>query len=72
MTRVIRPKWSGSADQLAALETAIKICREADEKRAEGWEAIQRARLAGVPDELLCERTGWSRATLNRKLGPRP
>jgi len=30
-----------------------------------------RARVAGVPDEVLCDQTEESRATLNRRYGPR-
>jgi hypothetical protein len=49
----------------------VDATKEADEKVDKGWAAILRARNAGVPDKVICERTGWSRATLNRKFGPR-
>lgn len=78
LAAVNRPSYSGNAAQNRLLAVAIEATRNADEaqKRADwaaehGWQAILAAREAGVPDEVICERTGWSRATLNRKFGPR-
>jgi hypothetical protein len=75
VSAVIRPTWSGNAEQRKLLEDAVEVTAKADahiEKAREmGWAAIIKAREAGVPDKVICERTGWSRATLNRKFGPR-
>lgn len=38
---------------------------------AQAWESLIAARSAGIPDTTLCARAEVSRATLNRKLGPR-
>lgn len=71
LTAVNRPAYSGNAEQNQLLAAAVDATKEADEKVDKGWAAILRARNAGVPDKVICERTGWSRATLNRKFGPR-
>lgn len=71
LTAVNRPAYSGNAEQNSLLAAAVQATGEADAKVERGWEAILRARDAGVPDKVICERTGWSRATLNRKFGPR-
>lgn len=52
-------------------QAAAEAGERADEADRKLWEAVESARAAGVPDVLLCERTGVSRATLNRRLGPR-
>lgn len=49
----------------------MEVTKEADEKVEQGWAAILAARNAGVPDTVICEKTGWSRSTLIRKFGPR-
>jgi hypothetical protein len=69
---MIRPVWSPDGEQRKLLDAAIDATKEADEKVEAGWAAILDARKAGVPDTVICERTGWSRATLNRKYGKRP
>ena len=63
-----QPKTS---EQEKLLQEAIEAAAAADEAEDAGWERIKRARDAGVPDEVLCKRTGWSRSTLNRRYGPR-
>lgn len=57
--------------QAEALSTAVASAAERREAKSQAWDAALAARRAGVPDEMLCEETGLSRATLNRKYGPR-
>ena len=71
MTDVIRPVTRLDSDQQAALDDAIEAARAADELEDKVWKLIEIARKKGVPDLTLCERTGRSRSTLNRKLGRR-
>ena len=71
MTDVIRPKTQHTEEQRAALAEAVKASREADEAEERAWEKIKAARDAGVLDTVLCDQTGRSRATLNRRYGPR-
>lgn len=79
MTTMIRPTWTAESDeQREALAAAVKAAREHDravrraaETEAAMWEAIVKAREVDVPDTTLCDRTGQSRATLNRKFGRR-
>lgn len=69
---VIRPTWTPENDeQRKLLAAAIRAAREADRKEDEAWNAILKARKAGVPDIVLCEQAKRSRATLNRKFGTR-
>ncbi len=79
MIHVPRPTTKLTADQQQLLDAAIEAARKSDEakRRAEAdkdaaWQAILTARNGGVPDDLLCKQTGFSRATLNRKFGTRP
>lgn len=72
MTAVIRPKVAMTAEQRALLATAVESARAADEAEERAWRDIKAARDAGVLDTVLCEETRRSRATLNRKYGPRP
>jgi hypothetical protein len=79
VTAVPRPVTKLTDDQQKLLAAAIKAAeesdkaqREADEIKEAAWQAILAARAAGVPDELICDETGFSRATLNRKYGKRP
>jgi len=60
-----------SEDAQEKLRAAIEAAREAHELREAAWEAVRAARVPGVSDERLCEATGFSRATLNRRFGPR-
>jgi hypothetical protein len=54
-----------SAQQFRQVEQTY---RQAEQ---EAWDAAVAARRAGVPDETLCDETGLSRATLNRRFGTR-
>ncbi len=69
--RMIRPTWSGTADQKKKLAAAIAAARKADQAEDEAWRLIREARDAGVPDTVLCDQTDRSRATLNRRFGKR-
>lgn len=66
-----RPVTVLTLHQEEQLQAAVEAGEQADEADRKLWEAVKAARAAGVPDMLLCERTGVSRATLNRRLGPR-
>jgi hypothetical protein len=79
VTAVPRPKTKLSDDQQRLLIAAVEAAKKSDDshQRAdadedEAWQKIVVARKAGVPDDLLCSETGFSRATLNRKYGRRP
>lgn len=69
--RVIRPAWSATDEQRKQLSNAVKAAKAADQMEDEAWEEIRRARDLGIPDTVICEETGRSRATLNRKFGAR-
>ncbi|MEU8185990.1 hypothetical protein [Micromonospora carbonacea] len=66
-----RPVTILTPHQEQQLSVAVEAGERADEADRKLWEAVEVARSAGVPDVLLCERTGISRATLNRRLGSR-
>ncbi|WDZ87172.1 hypothetical protein [Micromonospora cathayae] len=66
-----RPPTVLTLHQEEQLQAAVEASEQADEADRKLWEAIKAARAAGVPDMLLCERASVSRATLNRRLGPR-
>ena len=78
MTAVPRPTTKLTDEQRRLLTQAIEEARKSREARMladsatnRAWQKILEAREAGVPDEMLCDETGFSRATLNRKYGPR-
>jgi hypothetical protein len=72
VSTVIRPVWSAKTEaQRKALAEAVRLARKADEAEEAAWAAILKARELDVPDLVLCEQTGRSRATLNRKYGAR-
>lgn len=72
MTTVIRPAWSPDDDrQRKLLADAVRLAQKARQADSAKWAAMLRARVAGVPDEVLCDQTEESRATLNRRYGPR-
>lgn len=72
MTSVIRPTWSPEDDeQRKLLAEAVRLARKSRQADAAKWVGMLRARVAGVPDEVLCEQAEESRATLNRRYGPR-
>lgn len=66
-----RPATVLTPHQEQLLQSTVDAGEKADEADRELWAAVQVAREGGVPDVLLCERSGISRATLNRRLGPR-
>jgi hypothetical protein len=69
---VIRPTWSPETDeQRKALARAVRLAQQFEKAEAAMWEAIVEARKLGVPDVPLMDATGQSRATLNRRYGPR-
>lgn len=71
MTAVPRPTTKLNDEQRRLLDVAVESARNARSADQAAWNAALAARRAGVPDELLCDETGLSRATLNRKYGPR-
>lgn len=78
MITVIRPTWTPTTpEQKRLVDAAVRAARKATElkRRAaeaeeHAWQAILDAR-ADVPDLALCGKTGFSRATLNRRYGSR-
>jgi len=66
-----RPVTVLTDQQRAALADLALKADAARDAEALMWQAALDARAAGVPDVLLCEESGLSRATLNRKFGPR-
>ena len=73
MPTMARPAWKAHATdaQRRALAEAVRLARRAHEADEAMWAAILKARELDVPDLVICEETGASRATLNRKHGPR-
>jgi hypothetical protein len=72
VSTMIRPTWSPETDeQRRALAAAVKAAQQFAKAEAAMWAAIVEARNLGVPDTLLCDETGQSRATLNRRFGKR-
>lgn len=71
MTVVPRPITELTDEQRRLLAVAVESARKFRESEQAAWDDAVAARTAGVPDELLCKETGLSRATLNRKYGPR-
>lgn len=68
MTSMIRPPYRPDNDEQRRLIAEAK--RLANLRRCvdhDMWVAILKARVAGVPDEVLCNDIGESRATLNRR-----
>ncbi|WP_033338868.1 hypothetical protein [Catenuloplanes japonicus] len=69
---MIRPTWTpATAEQRNAVQRAAALAEQKIRIEAEMWAAIKEARDLDVPDTVLCEQTGQSRATLNRKYGSR-
>ncbi len=78
MSTVPRPITQLTEHQRQLLADAVEAAQESREaesaaatKKETAWAKLLAGRAGGVPDELLCEETGFSRATLNRKYGPR-
>lgn len=72
MTAVPRPITKLTDEQRRLLAVAVESARKFREAEQKAWDDAIVARKAGVPDEMLCDETGLSRATLNRRFGPRP
>ncbi|MER7280521.1 GIY-YIG nuclease family protein [Dactylosporangium sp. NPDC000244] len=66
-----RPAWRGSPAQMAALANARRLSRELAAINTARWDLIAHGRALGIPDTTLCEESGESRSTLNRRLGTR-
>lgn len=71
MTAVPRPTTKLTDEQRRLLDQAVESAKTYRDAEQKAWDDAIAARRAGVPDELLCDETGLSRATLNRKYGPR-
>lgn len=73
MRTVIRPTFKPTKEQsdlMSRTKAAWKAATQAEEK---AWQLTQALREADVPDTAMCEQIDeLSRATLNRRLGPRP
>jgi len=72
VTVVPRPVTKLTDEQRRLLDEAVQAASESRKATEKAWERIIAARAAGVPDETLCDETGFSRATLNRRYGRRP
>ncbi|WP_420124375.1 GIY-YIG nuclease family protein [Nakamurella sp.] len=66
-----RPPAALTPHQAQLLQAAADAGAAASAADQALWRAVETARSGGVPDVLLCDRAGVSRATLNRRLGPR-
>ena len=78
MTAVPRPITKLTDEQRRLLDQAVEAAnkKHASQEQTDAldeaaWQRIVEARKGGVPDELLCDETWYSRASLNRKYGPR-
>lgn len=71
MTAVPRPITKLTDEQRELLAKAVESARSFRASEQQAWDDALAARRAGVPDELLCDETGLSRATLNRRYGKR-
>lgn len=69
---MIRPAWRGEDWQRALLAAAVAAVSKLRQDEEVAWAAIQAARAAGVPDDVISGSTLVSRSSLNRKLGRRP
>jgi len=79
VTTVPRPITKLTDDQQKLLDAAVEAARKSDASEAQAaadketaWQAILAARAVGVPDDRLCDETGFNRSTLNRRFGTRP
>jgi hypothetical protein len=69
---VIRPTFRADDEQERLIEQARQAWREVAEAEDRAWQEVATLREAGIPDLVICERIEQvSRATLNRRLGPR-
>ncbi|MEU7975203.1 hypothetical protein AB0B48_24505 [Micromonospora sp. NPDC049089] len=69
---MIRPTWTPTDEQNAAIEQAKQVWAAAKTAEDAAWKATQALRDADIPDLAICERIEQvSKPTLNRRLGPR-
>jgi len=66
-----RPVWRGSQVQMKALAEARRLSEKRAGIEAAMWATLARGRQLDIPDTTLCDESGESRSTLNRRLGPR-
>lgn len=66
-----RPATVLTEEQEILLSQAEEAFRQARAAEEEMWAGVLAARKGGVPDLVLCQETGISRATLNRRFGNR-
>lgn len=72
MPTVIRPTWTPTDEQLAAIEETKKVWAAAKAADDAAWKATQKLRDLDIPDLAICDRIEQvSKPTLNRRLGPR-
>lgn len=71
MTAMPRPITKLTDEQRRLLDAVVEKAKQARSVDQEAWDLALEARNAGVPDEMLCDESGLSRSTLNRKYGPR-
>ncbi|MFB9187387.1 hypothetical protein ACFFX1_55465 [Dactylosporangium sucinum] len=67
---MIRPIWEPKTDEeRAVLAEAARLRKVAEEAEAAIWTNLARGRQLNIPDTTLCDVSGESRATLNRRFG---
>lgn len=67
---MIRPSWEPKTDEeRVILAEARRLRRIAEETEAAIWANLARGRQLDIPDTTLCDISGESRATLNRRFG---
>lgn len=75
VTGMPRPITELTHEQRQLLARAVRLAERSREvsrrMEQEMWDAAIAARKAGVPDDLIAAETGLSRATMNRRYGPR-
>jgi hypothetical protein len=70
--RVIRPNWKPQTDDERGVVAELRrLRRQAANVEKAIWAAIAKGRELDIPDTTLCDESGESRSTLNRRLGPR-
>jgi hypothetical protein len=72
LTKLTQEQQKLLAEAVRKAQRSVQAQERADTVKEDAWQSLLAARNAGVPDDLLCKQTGFSRATLNRKFGTRP
>jgi DNA invertase Pin-like site-specific DNA recombinase len=67
VSAVPRPVTKLTAEQEELLQAAVAAAEKSRESTDEAWAAIRRAAAGGVPVDLACEETKFSRATYYRR-----